>query len=145
MNIYIEENLGAGVYCIKNLRTGKMYIGQSFNITNRLSTHFQQLKLRKHRIKDLQDDYNCGDRFSYEILSRAKAASKDYLRKLLITMEQEHIAKTSSSMLYNTDLSAPYIWNTVIQIPESIREDDRYHAGDIYRPEFQPFIMRDQV
>jgi hypothetical protein len=68
MNIYIEDNLGAGVYMIQNLTNGKMYIGQSTNITKRLTNHAVQLRSGKHIIKKLQSDYDSGNQFTYKVL-----------------------------------------------------------------------------
>lgn len=140
MNIYIEDNLGAGVYMIQNLTNGKMYIGQSTNITKRLANHANQLHSGKHIIRELQSDYNSGNQFTYKVLFKVDTDSRDYMRKLLITMEHEHLMLHDRTLLYNQDFTEPYIWNTIIQIPDAFRFDDRYHKGDIYRPEFQKWI-----
>ena len=142
MNIYIEQNLGAGVYALINETNGKRYIGASTNITNRLKNHFCMLQAGKHIIPDLQSDFNSGHRFKYEILYAVPKASKDYVKRIIITMEHEFIMKTDSQMLYNRDLTPPYIWNTVVNIPDQFRTDDFYRAGDIDRLDYQKWIIR---
>ena len=141
MMVFIEDNLGAGVYCIRNLDNGKCYIGQSLDITQRLKSHFTALYTHKHVIDDLQHDYSSGDRFSYEVLYHAPQGSKKYQRKACVTMEYEHIASADRKMLYNQCFDPPYIWNTLIDIPDAYRFDDFYRRGDINRPEFQQYLI----
>ena len=51
----------AGVYMIKCVKTGKMYIGSSINIEKRLAEHQSLLIRGKHPCKELQDAFdNCG-------------------------------------------------------------------------------------
>lgn len=142
MNIYIEPNLGAGVYAIINETNGKRYIGASTDVSKRLMNHIQSLKSGKHIIPDLQRDFEDGHRFTYEVLYRPHMSSKDYVKRALITMEHEHIMKSDVSMLYNRELTPPYIWNTIVNIPDQFRDDDFYHAGDIDRPDYQKWIIR---
>lgn len=47
----------SGVYMITNLKTGKIYIGQSKNILLRWITHVTQLLTNSHPNKELQDDF----------------------------------------------------------------------------------------
>lgn len=47
-----------GVYCIKNLINGRVYIGSSLKIKDRLSSHFWSLKNNKHSNIHLQRAYN---------------------------------------------------------------------------------------
>ena len=142
MNIYIEPNLGAGVYALINETNGKRYIGASTDVSNRLTNHLNSLKVGKHIIPDLQRDFANGDKFRYEILYKPPIASKDYVKRIIITMEHEYIMKSSASMLYNRDLTPPYIWNTVVNIPDQFRDDDFYHVGDIDRLDYQKWIIR---
>jgi group I intron endonuclease len=60
----------SGVYKIKNIKTGKFYIGSSCNLYNRLYEHFRYLKLNKHANPKLQSSYNKHgeDSFEYEIM-----------------------------------------------------------------------------
>lgn len=47
-----------GIYGIKNILTGKMYIGKSINSTNRERDHFYNLKNNRHHSEHLQNSYN---------------------------------------------------------------------------------------
>jgi len=58
----------SGVYAIINITKRKCYIGQADNIQNRASTHISQLKHNKHSIKEMQEDFNNGDKFVFEII-----------------------------------------------------------------------------
>lgn len=45
------------IYAIRNITTGKIYIGVSNNPKSRISSHFGQLKSGKHPITSFQDDF----------------------------------------------------------------------------------------
>ncbi len=63
-----------GVYQIKNLVTGKIFIGSSKNLQARINRHKFELKFGSEAIKELQDDYNkYGEQnFSFEIIDELK-------------------------------------------------------------------------
>lgn len=48
----------SGIYMIKNLFNGKIYIGKSNNVSGRSSAHFKLLRSGNHSNKLLQDDFN---------------------------------------------------------------------------------------
>jgi hypothetical protein len=50
--------LKSGIYCIKCLENGKMYIGKSINITDRRQKHFNLLKRGIHDNRKVQNSYN---------------------------------------------------------------------------------------
>lgn len=62
----------SGIYKIKCLKNGKIYIGSSFNIIKRINNHFKKLKNNTHINKHLQASYNAygKDSFVWEILER---------------------------------------------------------------------------
>lgn len=47
-----------GIYAIKNILTGRMYIGSSKNVKYRFATHIRELDSGRHVNKPLQTDYN---------------------------------------------------------------------------------------
>ena len=49
---------GSGIYCIKNIINGKMYIGSAVDLKNRERQHFSALRLNKHRSQYLQNSFN---------------------------------------------------------------------------------------
>jgi len=60
----------SGIYCIKNLKTKKIYIGQSVNLKSRKRKHFLELKNNNHFNIHLQNSYNKYGKknFKFEIL-----------------------------------------------------------------------------
>ena len=59
-----------GIYCIKNKKNNKIYIGQSINWEERIKDHLRKLKNGKHENPYLQKSYfkNGLDSFFSEIL-----------------------------------------------------------------------------
>jgi hypothetical protein len=67
---YKEAARQAGVYLVKNLRTGKILLGSSTNLHGPLNKHRFMLSIGRHNNPALQDDWNRlgADAFSFEIL-----------------------------------------------------------------------------
>lgn len=53
----------SGIYCIINNNNGKMYVGQSVHLSERIKQHFSELKRGKHPNKYLQRDFNKDAKF----------------------------------------------------------------------------------
>ena len=66
-----------GVYKITNDRTGEVYIGQSMNIDARKASHFEELENGTHHNRGMQEDYNSGDTFSFEVLEEVYGTRSD--------------------------------------------------------------------
>ena len=47
-----------GIYAIKNIATGKMYIGKSIDCQTRFRKHFLNLRRNEHHSRSLQNSYN---------------------------------------------------------------------------------------
>ena len=60
--------MAKGIYKITNDRTGEVYIGQTNNLYYREKQHQQDLASGTHHNRRMQQDYNCGDKFSFEVL-----------------------------------------------------------------------------
>lgn len=56
------EDRSGGVYAIVNCDKQKIYIGESQDMRLRSQAHINLLKSGKHSCKDLQQDYNNGDK-----------------------------------------------------------------------------------
>lgn len=57
-----------GIYKITNNRTGEEYIGQTNNLYFREKRHMEDLANGTHHNRGMQEDYNRGDTFSFEVL-----------------------------------------------------------------------------
>jgi len=61
-----------GVYQVKNLASGKIYIGRAMDLNGKLNSERFQLKNRMHMNRELQKDFNdLGEgQFAFEVLDR---------------------------------------------------------------------------
>lgn len=67
---YKEREIPAGVYQVKNVTNGKVFLGSSLNLEGPLNRHKFMLKNGGHTNKALQKDWNefGSDSFTFEIL-----------------------------------------------------------------------------
>ncbi len=63
-----------GIYQIRNLSSGKIYLGRSADLNGKINSEKFQLKNNMHMNKDLQNDFNAQgeETFSFEILDRLR-------------------------------------------------------------------------
>lgn len=61
-----------GVYQVKNLESGKIYLGRAMDLNGKLNSEKFQLKNKMHMNRELQKDFNdLGDeKFAFEVLDR---------------------------------------------------------------------------
>lgn len=69
-----------GIYKITNDRSGEVYVGQTQNLKARENRHFRELAHGKHHNSGMQDDYNRGDTFTFEVLEELPDATKADLK-----------------------------------------------------------------
>jgi hypothetical protein len=71
---YLEAGTIAGVYCIRNIVNGRIYVDASPNAQGMLNRHRFDLDLGSHRNHALQQDWNENgkDKFEFEILDVLK-------------------------------------------------------------------------
>lgn len=67
---YKETLQPMGIYQIKNLVNGKIFIGCSKNLNGKLNSHKFQLENNCHVIKELQKDFNQSgkENFSFDVI-----------------------------------------------------------------------------
>lgn len=94
----MNKSIKSGVYALINTQTGKMYIGSSKNIKNRIGQHFAALRSGRHCNKELLKDFNNGDEITYKVLALVPD-----LHAELFNRETEYIrrAKKNHISLYN--------------------------------------------
>lgn len=92
--------MSVGIYQIKNVKNGKLYIGSSIQIKVRWQDHLRDLKNNRHCNKHLQHAFNCHgeENFNFEIV---KILPENTEEKLLLEIEQKEIDKYSFEELYN--------------------------------------------
>lgn len=90
---------GPGVYAIRNIRSGRQYIGSSINLRDRIRSHIKDLLAGRHANHALQSDFSAlgGDTFEARMLANGVPQSK------LTLIETQHIKHLldSGSALYN--------------------------------------------
>lgn len=74
-----------GIYALRNTDNGKVYIGQSKNLSHRKSCHFSDLVCKKHSNKSLSEDYEKNPKsIVFEILCKCDASDLNDLEKYYI-------------------------------------------------------------
>ncbi len=73
-NNYKKALTTMGVYQVRNLVNGKIFVGSSKNIPARINRHKFELRYGSENVAELQDDYNKygEDKFIYEIIDELK-------------------------------------------------------------------------
>jgi hypothetical protein len=71
-NLYKMKPPDMGVYQLKNLANGMIYIGSAMDLKGKLNSERFQLMNNMHMNRELQKDFNelGGERFSFEVLDR---------------------------------------------------------------------------
>lgn len=78
----------SGIYCIKNIKNNKVYIGQSSDVFSRLKKHYNNLIRNKHINKHLQSSFNKygSDNFEYSIICEVSVEQLDVAERTTIYM-----------------------------------------------------------
>lgn len=122
-----------GIYAIKNKINGKMYIGQTGNLTNRFYRHKYKLNKKQHTCSHLQNSWNMYGEEAFEF----KILESDILDEMLTKREQHFIEtfKTNNKKFgYNTRIASDS--NRGIKYsPEIIEKNRQAHLGIRHTPE----------
>ncbi len=89
---YKQTALAMGIYQIKNLKNGKIFIGSAKDLRGRINSNKFQLKNGSHPNKEMQRDYNeAGEEgFSFDVLDYLKPKDDlnyDYTDELRVLEE----------------------------------------------------------
>jgi biotin operon repressor len=94
---YQHSHKTAGLYCVRNLKTGKILLGSSLNLEGPLNRHRAELRFGTHRCKLLQDDWNeLGEEsFAFEVVDTVPPgiAPGPYRNTALKTLERRWLEK----------------------------------------------------
>ncbi len=93
----------SGIYQIKNLVNGKVYVGSAVNMYKRWHTsHIVNLRKNSHQNRHLQRSFNKHgeENFKFEVLQFVPD------KKKLLIMEQKYLNKFNKNQLYNIRLIA---------------------------------------
>lgn len=73
---YKRMSTAMGIYQVKNLASGKIYVGRALDLKGKLNSEKFQLKNRMHMNRELQKDFNdLGEgEFAFEVLDRLQPA-----------------------------------------------------------------------
>jgi len=85
----------AGVYMIRNEHNGKVYIGSSCNIEQRIEQHRRDLLHGTHHCKELQEDYNKRHPMTTDVLyvMPVSRSNRTHNRDKLYAYEWKYIEK----------------------------------------------------
>jgi len=106
---YKERKKPAGIFQIRNIANGKIYLGSSLNLEGPLNSHKFMLTIGRHRNAALQEDWNSygADKFVFEVLEVVKVKDDPNfnLEDELTLLEQIWIEKLKpvGEGGYNTD------------------------------------------
>lgn len=95
---------GAAIYTIRCKANGKIYVGSTSNISQRHSTHFQNLKSGAHHSKEMQEDYKKygEDGFVFKVVKYVPYLT-EYDRKV----KEHRLIKKYFKKTYNVNLVPP--------------------------------------
>lgn len=82
---YYADCYGSGVYLIRNLDTGKVYIGCARKFEDRLRQHFVDLKAGNHISYEMQNDFNAGQCFEMKVVCQCQIREYTYVKRILET------------------------------------------------------------
>ncbi len=94
---YKETPRPMGVYVIRNTANGRLLVGSSMNLPAAFNSQGFQLRMRVHRCKELQADWDGsgGDAFAFEVLEEIDAAKvpADEWREAVAALEDKWLEK----------------------------------------------------
>lgn len=98
-------NTNIGVYCIKNIVNGKIYIGSTENLERRKNEHFNNLKRGENCNKNLLEDFNIYGEESFNFIVLEYFV--EYNKNSLLEWEDFYIKKQDRDKLYNVYIEYP--------------------------------------
>src|SRR5690242_8828714 len=92
---YLETKQAMGIFQIRNLENGKIFIGSSLNLPGIINRHRFALEAGGHQSKQLQADWNelGADKFAFEVLEELEPRENLDDRKELAFLEDLWLEK----------------------------------------------------
>ena len=94
------SNKLSGIYIIKNIITGDIYIGSTSNLIKRKSTHFRSLIKNKHHSVKLQRSYNKygKENFEFNVICNCEINLLLHLEQIYINTMKPYFNSAISSI-----------------------------------------------
>lgn len=127
-----------GIYCIKNQKNGKRYVGQSGNIMSRWNQHIKDLQNGSHNNRELQYDFNeVGiENFTFSVLEEMEdkiniLERENYFINQLRTFTEynKSFVECKDKDIFNTCIPTELIYNSNTSIRREISEDNVPYIG----------------
>lgn len=88
------------IYMIRHNVTGRMYIGSSGRLQDRIYAHFCDLRAGRHHIEDMQKDYDeFGDDFSVTVIGKIETITEN--KKEFEMMDEYHSCDRGTGYNYS--------------------------------------------
>jgi hypothetical protein len=121
----------SGIYKITNIKNGRIYIGQSKSVQQRIATHFLELHQGRHIIDELQKDWNQYGAYSFLV----ELVEEVFNERFRLDREREILEQYAIDGIfcYNRDYYAPKVrhreWIHEIsnEYLEEARDDYRFY------------------
>lgn len=136
--------LYAAIYSITNLKTGRVYIGETIDVLNRYAKHQEDLRTCTHTNQSLQNDYlTYGyNNFTFRILEYIPVPDTlslnnlhQYIKLRLVLLQREQHYQTQYANTYNKKFSLKEMYDTN-QFPK------RKSYGMFTYNQFEPYDFR---
>lgn len=139
--------LYAAIYSITNLKTGRVYIGETIDVLNRYAKHQEDLRTCTHTNQSLQNDYlTYGyDNFSFRILEYIPVPDTlslnnlhQYMKLRLVLLMRENFYQHQYKNTYNKKSSLKEVHDTNL-FPK------RKNYGRFTYDQFEPYNFQAEI
>jgi group I intron endonuclease len=125
------EKIIKGIYCIRNLKTNKVYIGQSNDVLRRRAEHFYELNRNNHHNRYLQNAWNkCApEDFIFTIIEKNVSLKELSKREGYWINEYKSLNKNFGYNLQIIDVNGNYKINEETKLKLSKQSYFRHHPN----------------